>query len=74
MDPPGRIERVFTDDAFIREIRRAALDLRARRWIKDEAFEGLHNDEIMRPSPWHTDHVHIRFTGPAAVSRWPSGT
>jgi hypothetical protein len=74
MDPPGRIERVFTDDAFIREIRRAALELRARRWIKDEAFEGLHNDEIMRPSPWHTDHVHIRFTGPAAVSRWPSGT
>lgn len=74
MEPLGRIERVFTDDAYIREIRRAALELRARRWIKDAGFEGLHNDEIMRPSPWHTDHVHIRFTGPPAVSRWPSAS
>jgi hypothetical protein len=72
LEPAGRIERVFTDDAFIREIRRAALELRTRRWIKDAGFEGLHNDEIMRPSPWHTDHIHIRFSGPPAISRWPA--
>lgn len=73
MEPEGRIERVFTDDAFIREIRRAAEVLRTRRWIKEAGLEGLHNDDIMRASPWHTDHIHIRFSGPAAVSRWPSG-
>lgn len=73
MEPEGRIERVFTDDAFIREIRRASQELRARRWIKDAGIEGLHNDDIMRPSPWHTDHIHIRFSGPAAISPWASG-
>lgn len=73
MDPPGRIERVFTDDAFIREIRRATQELKARRWIKDAGLEGLHNDDIMRASPWHTDHIHIRFSGPPATSRWPAG-
>lgn len=61
--PPGRIERVFTDDAYVREIRRAAETLRRRRWIKDDGFEGLFDDTRVRPSPWHVDHMHIRFAG-----------
>ena len=68
--PPGYIERVFTDDAYIREIRRAAETLRSRRWIKDAGFEGLFDDSLIRPSPWHVDHMHIRFSGDPGRSPW----
>lgn len=68
--PPGRIERVFTDDAYVREIRRAAEVLRTRRWIKDAGFEQLFDDALVRPSPWHADHIHIRFSGQPARAPW----
>lgn len=68
--PPGRIERVFTDDAYVREIRRAAETLRTRRWIKDAGFEGLFDDAVVRPSPWHVDHMHIRFNGTPGRIPW----
>jgi hypothetical protein len=68
--PPGRIERVFTDDAYVREIRRAAEVLRTRRWIKDAGFEQLFDDALVRPSPWHVDHIHIRFSGQPARAPW----
>lgn len=68
--PPLRIERVFTDDAYIREIRRAAEVLRERRWIKAQSFEGLFDDQIVRPSPWHVDHMHVRFAGAPGQVLW----
>lgn len=61
--PPARIERIYTDDVYVREIRRAAEQLRDRRWIKDSAYEALLDEQLLRPSHWHTDHVHVRFTG-----------
>jgi hypothetical protein len=61
--PPARIERIYTDDVYVREIRRAAEKLRERRWIKDHAFEALLDDQLLRASHWHTDHIHVRFTG-----------
>jgi hypothetical protein len=57
------VERIFADDAFIREIRLASETLRARRWIHEAGFAALSEEGILRPSPWHVDHVHVRFTG-----------
>ena len=61
--PPPRVERIYTDDVYVREIRRAADKLRERGWIKDFAYEALLDEGLLRPSHWHTDHVHVRFTG-----------
>lgn len=59
--PP--VEKIFIDDVYLRELRRAAERLHERRLLKDLGFEGLANDTIVRPSPWHTDHLHVRFAG-----------
>jgi hypothetical protein len=61
--PP--VEKIFVDDVYLRELRRAAERLHERRLLKDRGFEGLSDDAIVRPSPWHTDHLHVRFAGPA---------
>ncbi|MEZ4307095.1 MAG: penicillin-insensitive murein endopeptidase [Polyangiaceae bacterium] len=61
--PP--VEKIFVDDVYLRELRRAAETLHERRLLKDPGFEGLYDDAIVRPSPWHTDHLHVRFAGPA---------
>jgi hypothetical protein len=61
--PP--VEKIFVDDVYLRELRRAAETLHDRRLLKDAGFEGLHDDAIVRASPWHTDHLHVRFAGPA---------
>jgi hypothetical protein len=53
----------LTDEAYIEEIRKAARELRRKNWIHDEGFAALLEDGILRPSPWHTDHVHLRFAG-----------
>lgn len=70
MEPEGRIEKVFLDDAYIRELRKAVETLRKHKWVKDVGYESLMSDEIIRKSPWHLDHVHIRFAGPGGVSLW----
>jgi len=59
--PP--VEKIFIDDVYLRELRKAADHLHERRILKDLGFEGLANDTIVRPSPWHTDHLHVRFAG-----------
>ncbi|MCA9623134.1 MAG: hypothetical protein KC731_29145 [Myxococcales bacterium] len=64
--PVATVETIFTDQAYIDEIRRALPSLRAKRWIHDEAYAALGEDGLLRPSPWHVDHVHIRFTGERA--------
>lgn len=61
--PP--VEKIFVDDVYLRELRRAAEVLHRRRLLKDPGFEGLFDDAIVRASPWHTDHLHVRFAGPS---------
>ncbi|MBK8258444.1 MAG: penicillin-insensitive murein endopeptidase [Polyangiaceae bacterium] len=61
--PP--VEKIFIDDVYLRELRRAAEKLHDKRVLKDPGYEGLNDDGIVRPSPWHTDHLHVRFAGPA---------
>lgn len=60
--PP--VEKIFIDDVYLREVRKAAEKLHQRRLLKDVGLEGLSDDAIVRPSPWHTDHFHVRFAGP----------
>jgi hypothetical protein len=61
--PIVEVETIFTDQAYIDEIRKAIEVLKQRRWIHDEAYGALGEDGLLRPSPWHVDHVHIRFAG-----------
>ena len=67
--PP--VEKIFIDDVYLREVRKAAEKLHERRILKDPAFEGLMDDLIVRPSPWHTDHFHVRFAGPPGKPSFP---
>jgi hypothetical protein len=63
------VDVIFTDEAYIEAIRRELDDLRNRGWIRDEAHGALGEEGLLRPSPWHTDHVHVRFLGaPGAVA------
>lgn len=69
--PTAVLDSILTDEAYIEEIRRAAGELRRRHWIHDEGYAALMEDGLLRPSPWHTDHVHLRFVGePAAPPGW----
>jgi hypothetical protein len=64
--PAGTVTRIFTDEVYIRDIRQAIRTLQERRWIRQAGVEGLLDDRVLRASAWHTDHVHVRFGGPAA--------
>ncbi|MEM9874271.1 MAG: hypothetical protein AAF928_05210 [Myxococcota bacterium] len=67
--PHASVEVIFTDEAYIEALRRELGELRRRRWIHDEAYGALGEQGLLRPSPWHVDHVHVRFAGaPAIVS------
>jgi hypothetical protein len=67
--PVAPVERILADAAYVEAIREVLPELRKRRWIHDEAVEVLGDDAVLRASPWHTDHVHVRFAGePAVVS------
>ena len=61
--PLAVVDSILTDEAYIDEIRRALPELQRRHWIHDEAFGALMEEGILRPSPWHVDHVHVRFAG-----------
>jgi hypothetical protein len=65
--PVAIVETIFTDQAYIDEIRKALPVLRKKKWIHDEAYSALAEEGLLRPSPWHVDHVHIRFSGEKAV-------
>ena len=62
----GRITKVFMDDVFRREVIRVAKDLRERGFLKEVAQAALSEEGVLVASPWHTDHVHIRFSGERA--------
>ena len=62
------VELVFADAELIAAVRAALPELRKKKWIHDEAVTTLGEDTFLRASPWHTDHVHVRFAGePATV-------
>jgi len=65
--PLAPVELVFADAEVIAAVRAALRELQQRRWIRDEAVAFLADDAKLRASPWHTDHVHVRFAGAAAV-------
>jgi hypothetical protein len=69
--PIAEVETIFTDQAYIDEIRRVLPQLRAKRWIHEEAFGALGEEGLLRPSPWHTDHVHVRFMGAPGTVQAP---
>jgi len=64
--PLAPVELVFADAAYVAAVRAALPELRKKRWIHDEAVAALMDDAKLRASPWHTDHVHVRFAGAAA--------
>jgi len=64
--PIAEVEVIFTDEAYIEAVRRELDDLRRKRWIHDEAYGALGENGFFRPSPWHVDHVHVRFKGAPA--------
>lgn len=66
--PIAMVETIFTDQAYIDEIRKALPKLRAKRWIHEEAFGALGEEGLLRASPWHVDHVHVRFIGEKAAT------
>lgn len=65
-EAPGRIIKVFLDDVYRREVIRIAPSLQERKWIKETGALALAEDGVLVASPWHTDHVHVRFSGEKA--------
>lgn len=65
-EAPGRIVKVFLDDVYRREVVRVAPGLHERGFIKDAGLLALAEDGVLVASPWHTDHVHVRFAGEPA--------
>jgi hypothetical protein len=45
---------------------RVAPSLHERGFIKDAGVLALAEDGVLVASPWHTDHVHVRFAGEQA--------
>jgi hypothetical protein len=64
----GAIIKVYIDDAYRREVIRAARELSDKGVMKPAAFAGLGEDGVMVASAWHTDHVHVRFGGEKGTS------
>ncbi len=60
---PGRLVKVFLDDVYRREVVRVVPRLFEKRFLKETARTALGEEGILVASPWHTDHVHIRFSG-----------
>lgn len=60
------VTKVYIDDAYLKEVRAVLDTLRERRWIGDAGYAALSEDGIVVASPWHTDHVHVRWGGEEA--------
>lgn len=65
-EAPGRVVKVFMDDVYRREVIRIAPTQFDKKWIKDDARNALSEEGVLVASPWHTDHVHVRFAGEKA--------
>jgi hypothetical protein len=62
-EAPSSIVKVFLDDVYRREVVRVVPKLYEKRFLKEAARTALGEEGILVASPWHTDHVHVRFTG-----------
>jgi hypothetical protein len=62
-EAPGRVVKVFLDDVYRREIIRCVPKLFEKRFVKEAALTALGEDGLLVASPWHTDHIHVRFSG-----------
>lgn len=62
-ESPSAVVKVFLDDVYRREVVRVVPRLYEKRFLKEAARTALGEDGILVASPWHTDHVHIRFAG-----------
>ncbi len=65
-EAPGRITKVFLDDVYRREVVRVAPSLFEKKWIEQAGSVALSEDGVLVASPWHTDHIHVRFSGEKA--------
>jgi hypothetical protein len=65
-EAPGRIVKIFLDDVYRREVIRVAPTLKDKGFIKEAGLVALSEDGILVASPWHTDHLHVRFGGEKA--------
>ena len=59
----GVLVKVFMDDAYRREVIRAARELGDKGMLGASAGVALGEDGVLIASPWHTDHLHVRFWG-----------
>ena len=62
----GRLVKVFVDDAYRRELIRVAQELREKGFLKELGSAALSEEGVLVASPWHMDHVHLRFSGERA--------
>ena len=62
-EAPSSVVKVFLDDVYRREVVRVVPRLFERRLLKESARTALGEEGILVASPWHTDHVHVRFAG-----------
>jgi hypothetical protein len=62
-EAPSAVVKVFLDDVYRREVVRVVPKLFEKRFLKEAARTALGEEGILVASPWHTDHVHIRFSG-----------
>lgn len=70
--PHTAVTKIYIDDAYLQEVQKVLDTLRERRWIGDEGYAALSDGGIAVTSPWHTDHVHVRWAGEDAGPGFPS--
>ncbi|MSP23642.1 MAG: hypothetical protein EXR75_00460 [Myxococcales bacterium] len=66
--PHAEIEAILLDRAYIAEVREALAKLYERGLVGAATFAQLSEGRLLRHSPWHVDHVHLRFAGASAVT------
>lgn len=62
----GKMTKVYLDDVYRREVIAKSRELFARKLMGDAGLLALGDDGLLTASPWHTDHVHVRFGGEKA--------
>ncbi len=66
--PLAEVEAILLDREYILAVTDALPKLRAQGWVGAAAYAALSEGRLLRHSPWHLDHVHVRFAGAPAVT------
>lgn len=66
----GRVQAIFLDREFFPAVAAAADALVAKRWLDAKTAALLGDGGLLHHAGWHTDHVHVRFTGRLAPKRF----